>query len=425
MAKKVWWISSAIIAGLAVTGVVTVGVITHERYAELEHAPAFALAPAPTRELVPAQAEGELDQAALVARLQDLADTPDLGTVGIRVSEVTSGEVIFEQQPDRALRPASATKVLTAAAAIHALEPTAELHTEVVAGEEPGTVVIRAAGDVWLTPERIGELAEQVGAADRVLIDTSLWSGPTYLDSWDEDNIDGGYVAPMEPAMIHQGRLGASSGDVPRSHTPALDVADALASQVGATETGFGTAPANARVLAGTDSPPLIHRVREMMVHSDNVMAEAIGREVALARGQRADFHGATGATLEALQEQSFDTTHTSLRDNSGLSPENRITPALLDALLLDAARGSELAEVLRTLPVAAGTGTLIDRYEDLSGRGWVRAKTGTLTDTSALAGVVTADSGRVYTFALLSNDAPILAQRQALDTFASALRNS
>ncbi|QGU08327.1 D-alanyl-D-alanine carboxypeptidase DacB precursor [Corynebacterium occultum] len=425
MAKKVWWISSAIIAGLAVAGVVTVGVVTQERYSELEHAPAFALAEAPERELLPAQAEGEVDNTALAARLRKLADTPDLGTFGARVTDAVSGEVVFEQNPLKALRPASSTKVLTSAAAIYTLEPTKVLSTEVVAGETPGTVVIRAAGDVWLTPENITELAEQVGTAERVLIDTSLWSGPTYLDSWDEGNVDGGYVAPMEPAMIHQGRIGADSGDVPRSHTPALDVAAALAREVGATDTGFGSAPAEAQLLASTDSPPLIHRVREMMVHSDNVMAEAIGREVALARGESPDFAGATRATLAALQEHSFDTINTSLQDNSGLSPQNLITPALLDALLLDAAQGSDLAEVLRTLPVAAGSGTLIERYEDLAGRGWVRAKTGTLTDTSALAGVVTSRSGRVYTFALLSNDAPILSQREALDTFASAIREN
>lgn len=72
---------------------------------------------------------------------------------------------------------------------------------------------------------------------------------------------------------------------------------------------------------------------------------------------------------------------------------------------------------------MAHGDGTLEIRYEDLPGRGWVRAKTGTLTGTNALVGTVTAQSGRVYTFALLSNGSDILAGREALDEFASALR--
>ena len=74
---------------------------------------------------------------------------------------------------------------------------------------------------------------------------------------------------------------------------------------------------------------------------------------------------------------------------------------------------------------LAGGSGTLVQRYGDLPGRGWVRAKTGTLTGTSALAGVVTAESGRVYSFALLVNGAEILGARAALDEFTSAIRES
>ena len=74
-------------------------------------------------------------------------------------------------------------------------------------------------------------------------------------------------------------------------------------------------------------------------------------------------------------------------------------------------------------MAVAGGDGTLIDRYGDLSGRGWVHAKTGTLTGTSALVGTVTSKAGNVYTFAMISNDSEVLAARAALDEFASTLR--
>lgn len=426
MAKKVWWISSAIIAGLAVVGIATTGVVVTERYGDLERAPALEIS-APTPRLIPAQAEGEVNNTALAATLAELADTDQLGTLSGQVTDVETGEVIWSQNADRALTPASATKVLTAAAAIYQLDRSTRLVTEVVDGGE-GTVIIRAAGDVWLSPERLDELAADLadqGQINQVLIDTGIWEGADYLPSWDPTNVDAGYVAPMAPAMIHAGRIGAATGDIPRSHTPALDVASALAERVGAGTTGAGSAPGDARVLASTESPPLSQRVNEMMVNSDNVMAEAIGREIALSRNQTPDFAGATQATLAVLTEHGFDTSATDLSDNSGLSAENNITAALLDALLLDAARGSELAAVLRTLPVAGGTGTLIDRYGELAGRGWVRAKTGSLTDTSALAGVVTAENGRVYTFALLSNDAPILEQRRAMDQMTSAIRDS
>ena len=155
------------------------------------------------------------------------------------------------------------------------------------------------------------------------------------------------------------------------------------------------------------------------MKHSDNVYAEAIGREVALARGTT----DAPGATLSVLEERGFNTAGVVLRDNSGLSTEDRIAPKLLDAILADAATKPELRPIFSTLPVAAGDGTLEDRYGDLPGRGWVRAKTGTLDGTASLAGTVTSINGNIYTFALICNDADVLAARRAMDEFTSALR--
>ena len=73
-------------------------------------------------------------------------------------------------------------------------------------------------------------------------------------------------------------------------------------------------------------------------------------------------------------------------------------------------------------LPVAGGDGTLYERYGDSAAKGYVRAKTGTLTGVSALAGTAQGNSGRVYAFAFLVNDGDILAARKAQDALASAL---
>jgi D-alanyl-D-alanine carboxypeptidase/D-alanyl-D-alanine-endopeptidase (penicillin-binding protein 4) len=78
-------------------------------------------------------------------------------------------------------------------------------------------------------------------------------------------------------------------------------------------------------------------------------------------------------------------------------------------------------------LPIAGGSGTLSDRFLDPStdkgAAGWLRAKTGSLTGTNALAGVVTDASGRVLSFALISNDAGPTG-RTAIDTLAATLRS-
>lgn len=238
------------------------------------------------------------------------------------------------------------------------------------------------------------------------------------MPGWDPEDIDGGYIAPMEPIMVHGGRIGEPVGDVPRTHTPALDVAQAIADRVGAGTVGFGPAPADGEVVAKVESPPLTERLRDMMKDSDNVMAEAIGREIARARGGTSP-----QATLDTLTEHGFNISGVTLADSSGLSRFDLIPPRLLDDVMVRATSTNELRDLLTTLAVAGGDGTLIDRYGDLPGKAWVRAKTGTLTGTSALVGTVTSEVGNVYTFAMISNDSDILTARRLMDEFTSTLR--
>lgn len=423
--KNRWWVASAVTAAVAVAGVIGAGV-----WADgfgLNHPPALTVSE-PTALFRPAIDPGTPeapDFTALSTRLSTQAADPRLGTFVGQARDVQSGEIVWERNPGQGVRPASATKILTAAVALYELGRGDTVATEVLAGPTAGTVVIRAGGDVTLSRAQLDELAQQLAgrSVDTVLVDTGIWPDAAFAGTWDEADIDAGYIAPVEAVMIEGGRLSGSHGDVPRSHTPALDVAAALAQRLGAEHSGTGTATGT-EVLARVESDTLEQRLSRMMEESDNVMAEGIAREVAQSRGLPTDARSTAELTLDILGEHGFNLEGVSIVDNSGLSFDNVITPRLLDDVLTRAATESELRPLLGTLPIAHATGTLGERYEGLSGAGWVRAKTGTLTDTSALAGVVTSDSGRVFTFAFVSNDSAILDARAALDEMASILRD-
>ena len=81
---------------------------------------------------------------------------------------------------------------------------------------------------------------------------------------------------------------------------------------------------------------------------------------------------------------------------------------------------------MLTGLPVAAWSGTLADRYltgRSRAGAGNVRAKTGTLTGVSALAGVVRDRGGRVLVFAFVADrTSSTPAAEAALDALAARL---
>ena len=274
---KAWtWVAGAV-ALAAVGGVAGFGVVAQRELAQITHAPPFVLESA-SFPLVPAEPL-PIDDSSLHATLTTLSENPGLGQFHARVTDASTGAVVFDRLAGEPLQPASVTKVLTAAAAILALGPEDTVRTEVVRGVNPDRVTIKAAGDVWLDAEALDSLAEQVGSAQEVFIDTSAWAGmPEMIEGWDPVDIDGGFVAPLQPAMLSGGRLdGETTGDVPRSHGPAQDVAQALADRVGAIVVGVDNAPPDAEVVASVESPTLVERLDMMMKNSDNVYAEAIG----------------------------------------------------------------------------------------------------------------------------------------------------
>jgi D-alanyl-D-alanine carboxypeptidase/D-alanyl-D-alanine-endopeptidase (penicillin-binding protein 4) len=194
-----------------------------------------------------------------------------------------------------------------------------------------------------------------------------------------------------------------------------------------------GAAPAGAKVLGTVDSQPVHELVAQALRISDNVLAEVLAREVALATGAAPSFAGAAQAVRGVLASNGIDTADLRLVDGSGLSSQNQVSARGLGGVLAAAVasqsldpRTTRLRPLLEGLPVAGGTGTLAERYVDdptRPGRGYVRAKTGTLTDVNALAGVVLDADGRLLVFALLSNGSLPAAARPALDAIAAALR--
>ncbi|GAA1471644.1 D-alanyl-D-alanine carboxypeptidase/D-alanyl-D-alanine-endopeptidase [Corynebacterium felinum] len=415
MKNAKWWAALAA-ASVLVGATVAAGVVVSEK-SQLYYEPAPSLAPA-AQLVVPATGVGV--NAESLAQVAARFDDPRLGQASIQIRNTHTGEVVLSHRADEALLPASTTKVLTAAAALLKLGEQDRVATRFYAPDS-STVVIKAAGDVGLRAADINEVAQKIKKAvpdvSAVLVDASIWSAPETGVGWDLRDIDGGYIAPMQPVMIDGGRIGASEGDVPRSHTPALDVAKVFAERLGVSTFGMTNLdPENqGREVAVLWSDTLEKRLTDMMAHSDNVIAEAIGRELDPAQPVE--------ATLNILAEH-FDTSGVNMVDNSGLSLDNRIPARLLDEIFYRAATDlTELRPLLAQLPVAGGTGTLAPRYHDLAGRGWVRAKTGTLTDIASLAGIIHSESGAVYSFAMICNGAEVLGARQAMDEITSDVR--
>ena len=390
--------------------------------------------------------------AGVAAALDPLAGAGGLGTLTGVVTDPATGTALWDRAGATPQVPGSAGKLLTTAAALLTLNPTDRLVTRVVAGPDPGTVVLVGGGDPTLTalpagqegvypdPSRLTALADAVrraapGPVTRVLVDTGRYTGASLQDSWDPADVPGGYVAPIEPVMLDGGRIDPRELDGPRVTDPALTAGRALAGLLGADRKAVakGTAAPDAAVLGSVVSAPISDLVEHTVRASDNVLAEVLAREVAIARNGEPTFAGASAQSLAALGQAGFDVTGATMVDGSGLSTQDRVPAKLLGAVLAAAAAPAQgprdtqfLRPILTGLPVAGGDGTLSQRYArdspSAAGRGVVRAKTGTLTGVSSLAGVATDADGRLLVFALMSNGVLPSVARPKLDAIAARL---
>jgi len=270
---------------------------------------------------------------------------------------------------------------------------------------------------------RLDRLAAQVkkalgGAAPtRVLVDTSLFSGPETGLGWDANVISGGQVARIQSLMTNAGRVKPVHNDVggdPRYADPAIAAGRAFAKLLGAPTATVkrGKAPAGGKELGAVRSPPLVQITDWMLGQSDNTIAEAMGRQVALAAGKPATFDDASEAMTGKLRELGLPGDEADLYDASGLSRHNGISPTLLTETLALAANGRQpaLSGIFGGLPVAGWSGTLADRFvtpkTNRGGQGLVRAKTGTLSGVSTMAGELITKDGRLLVFAIMASGA-------------------
>lgn len=380
-----------------------------------------------------------------------LADPALPGPVGVAVADAATGRVRYATGAGRPLAPASTLKLLTAVAAIDALGSDRRLATRVVM-PAPGRLVLVGGGDATLTSEatRVGppaqrpaSLAALADATARFLrrhgqhrvtlsYDVSAFTGPAVNPRWPPDYVTTGVVAPVVALMADEGRVSPTSDA--RVADPALSATQTFASQLaqrgivvsGRITSSDGSGVAQAQPVAAVQSPPVGGVIERMLRDSDNQVAESLGRLTAIADGQPGSFRGASAALLGAAAQRHLPVTGWRVYDASGLSRADRATAGGLVAVLSMAVSDPSLAPVVAGLPVAGFTGTLEDRYlsgPQRQGAGLVRAKTGTLTGTSAEVGTVVTRSGQLLAFALVAAGVPDTeAAQAALDRAATSL---
>ncbi len=169
-------------------------------------------------------------------------------------------------------------------------------------------------------------------------------------------------------------------------------------------------------------STPIAEVVREMNKTSNNAAARSI--LLSFAQGWVVPVSMAAHRPLDIAQErmrrwlrtQGLGNGDVTVDVGSGQSRAERGKPQALVGLLRTAWRSASLPTLLESLPIAGVDGTLARRMTTGPARGQAHLKTGTLSDTRALAGYVRAKSGKVYAAWMIVTDPAAAGATRSLD---------
>ncbi|ATG52357.1 D-alanyl-D-alanine carboxypeptidase [Brachybacterium vulturis] len=400
-------------------------------------------------ESVPTSVPGvaPVDPADLEERMAAPADLPVVaGGLAFSVVAAETGGTLAERDAGTALVPASTLKLLTAAAVLREYSGDEVLYTR--AAVQDGVITLVGGGDMTLSEDDLRELATGAAAlaAEQGTSEVSVALDDSYLDggpnpAWGNNGRDGGWVTPTASLALEEGWLdGEQYG--PKSATPARDAAARFAELL--REAGLTVADEITGARAPEEAPTVeIHSetlaelVRHTLLISDNTTAELLAHLVALAHGAETTPVAAAAAVEAEIRELAAEigvapeaVASLEIRDGSGLSRQNRVSPALLSAVLAEVASGEvpALEQILFDVPIAGLSGTLADRFdaegtEDASGL--VRGKTGYLGGAATLAGVTVLPDGRTvgYSIAVHGFDGvDAVAARAAVDQVAAEM---
>jgi D-alanyl-D-alanine carboxypeptidase/D-alanyl-D-alanine-endopeptidase (penicillin-binding protein 4) len=368
---------------------------------------------------------------ALAAFLADARVAPHAVSVSVWVDGL--GEVLGHE-PDRALAPASNEKLFTAMGALAVLGADTTLTTELRVTPS-GDLAVVGGGDATVTAtgphslDTLAALARDHGVGvvtGALLVDETGYDGLVRAPAWQDWQIPA-HTGPLSAFMVDRNRW---RGDAAYVAAPAHENAELLRAALARRgivvqgPTVDAAAPATGTTVASLPSAPVRDLVRDMLLFSDNQVADLLLREVGRAAAGTGSLAGGAQATTDALRDLCVPITG-AVDDGSGLSRGNARS-AREWRTMLQAARGQSWWPLLADgLPLAGRSGTLAGRFRGTAAEANVRAKTGTIIGGTALTGYGTTARGRPMVFSVVVNGPGAEGAAGAVDQLVAAVAAS
>lgn len=369
-------------------------------------APAAQATPSPTTAPASTAAPAPSAPSAWITRIDRL-----IGAKDFSVAVGVDGRWIYRHDAGTKRAPASNEKLLLSLALLDELGPSHRMPIRVIADAAPdpdgvltGPIWITGSGDPEVGADDIRDLGRELRDAGVSQVQGRIfgaiapfahdWMAPGWKSYFPST-----YVA-LPTALTYEGNVinGRHIDD------PELEAAQELTKflrsiEIGVTgKPGSSSPPTGLEEIAEADSAALEVVMRHMNFASSNFHAETLGKMLGwLTSGQT----GTIAAAATAIEGFASDAAGVEViaHDSSGLSYKNRVAPEGMVQLLWFAEDQPWVDDLRQTLP-EPGEGTLGSRLGGVE----VRAKTGTLTQISALSGWVWLEqSGQWAAFSIIS----------------------
>lgn len=375
---------------------------------------------------------------------------PSLGTLQAVVLNSETGEVLYDRGANTPSSTASVLKTLTAAAVLASVGPNHQVSTKVFADPaNTSKIVLAGAGDITLSKSAIGaqsiykdapklsSLVAQVrswaasnGVAQitEIVLDSTIFPSSGWESSWQRSSQVDGWISEVTALQLDGDRVIPGILTSPKTGRAVMSAGEQFRLELGdlAVNATFtqGATPAQFVEIASVQSQPMSKWIANILLTSENQQSEALGKIATMEAGQSASFEFLDAAYKQILAPSGLDFSGVTVRDASGLSYLNQVTPKFMAELMRLVDSGYGDFEVIKSnLPIAGKTGTLSSRFKgDISDAAEnIFAKSGYLVGVHTLNGIITAEDGTSLTFTIFALDDVGDDVRVAIDTLATA----
>jgi D-alanyl-D-alanine carboxypeptidase/D-alanyl-D-alanine-endopeptidase (penicillin-binding protein 4) len=362
---------------------------------------------------------------------------------GVLIVNPRTGDTLYSKNAGKLFMPASNLKIITSAAALTLLGPEYRYRTTFLTDGEKrdslldGNLLVIGRGDPTVSDRMRGTattvmdaLADSIRAHGvRQITGSIARVGNAFPDSiygsgWEWDDLGEYYGAGVDELIFNEGMAPTKLRPPPDTvrdslysgpaKNPGKAYLDALRDGLvrrgirvdGSVIDSILPTPFKMDTLFVLVSPPLRDILPALMKPSQNQIAEILLRTIGLERGGLGTADSARKIVGQQLLAWGVQPDGFVIRDGSGLSDQDLLTPETIVRVLDRIQRDTAFATFYNSMPIAGVDGTIDTRMKGTPAEGNVHAKTGTLNKARSLSGYVTTADGERLIFSIIANNA-------------------